>query len=229
MRYAHMVGVTPQIMQQGMRADYRQVDRLSSTLCERMRSAITLRVETAHGTSLTATFEPAFHWVKTSGIISPRYWSNLPAGEVFTTPKSVDGVFICNGTAGDYFGPKYGDLSRTPMTLEIAGGRLAAVHCERGDLRREFEDYCHTDHYSDRVGELAFGTNLALSQMIGILLQDEKVPGVHLAFGDPYGSQTGAPWKSTTHVDVLTRDCNVWIDDLQVIEKGRYLLEALGL
>jgi leucyl aminopeptidase (aminopeptidase T) len=228
-RYAHMVGVTPRIMQQGMRADYRQVDRLSSTLCERMRTATTLRVETDAGTSLTATFDPAYHWVKTSGIISPRYWSNLPAGEVFTTPKSVDGVFVCNGTAGDYFGPKYGDLSSTPMTLEIARGRLASVHCARRDLQQEFFDYCHTDEGSDRVGELAFGTNLALSDMIGVLLQDEKVPGVHLAFGDPYGSQTGAPWKSKTHVDVLTRRCDVWIDDTQVIGNGRYLLEVLGL
>ena len=228
-RYAHMVGVTPQIMQQGMRADYAQVDRLSSVLCERMRTATALRVETDQGTSLTATFDPAYHWVKTSGIISPRYWSNLPAGEVFTTPSSVDGVFICNATAGDYFGPKYGDLSRTPMALEIARGRLVGVHCERGELEREFDDYCHTDEFSDRVGELAFGTNLALTEMIGVLLQDEKVPGVHLAFGDPYGSQTGAPWKSKTHVDVLTRDCDVWIDDAQVIRKGRYLLASLGL
>ena len=33
-RYAHMVGVTPRIMQEGMRADYRQVDRLSQELCD---------------------------------------------------------------------------------------------------------------------------------------------------------------------------------------------------
>jgi aminopeptidase len=228
-RYAHMVGVTPGIMMQGMRADYRLVDRLSIKLCERMRMAASLRVETAYGTSLKATFDPARHWVKTSGIISRRYWSNLPAGEVFTTPASVDGVFVCNGTAGDYFGLKYGELSRTPMTLDIRGGRLAGVHCDRKDLEREFHDYCQTDEHSDRVGELAFGTNLALSDMIGNLLQDEKVPGVHLAFGDPYGSQTGADWKSTTHVDVLTRDCNVWIDDEKVIEKGKYLLGTLGL
>jgi leucyl aminopeptidase (aminopeptidase T) len=115
------------------------------------------------------------------------------------------------------------------MTLEIARGRLVGVHCERGELEREFRDYCHTDAFSDRVGELAFGTNVALTQMIGILLQDEKVPGVHLAFGDPYGSQTGAPWKSKTHVDVLTRVCDVWIDDDQVIRQGRYLLSKLGL
>ena len=78
-------------------------------------------------------------------------------------------------------------------------------------------------------GELAFGTNLGLSAMIGILLQDEKFPGVHIAFGDPYGSQTHADWKSKTHVDVLTRNCDVWIDDDQVISKGHYQLDHLGL
>ena len=228
-RYAHMVGVTPEIMMQGMRADYRLVDRLSTRLCERMRTAKSLRVKTPFGTSVEATFDPGLHWIKTSGLISTRYWSNLPAGEVFTTPASVDGTFVCNATAGDYFGPKYGDLSPTPLTLEIAGGRLVSAQCERKELQDEFWRYCHTDGFSDRVGELAFGTNLALTDMIGILLQDEKVPGVHLAFGDPYGSQTGANWKSSTHIDVLTRDCDVWIDDMQVIGHGRYHLDALGL
>ena len=228
-RYAHMVGVTPEIMRQGMRADYRLVDRLSERLCERMRGARSLRVETPEGTAFTATFDPALAWIKTSGLISRRYWSNLPAGEVFTTPKSVDGVFVCDGTAGDYFGPKYGDLRATPLTLDIGGGRLQAAHCVRKDLEREFWDYCHTDEHSDRVGELAFGTNLALDRMIGILLQDEKFPGVHVAFGDPYGNQTGATWKSCTHVDVLTRNCDVWIDDEQVIIGGRYRLDLLGL
>ena len=228
-RYAHMVGVTPEIMKQGMRADYRRVDALSRRLCERMRTATALRVTTKLGTNFTASFDSSLAWVKTSGLISSRYWSNLPAGEVFTTPASVDGTFVCNATAGDYFGPKYGDLSPTPLTLELRGGRLAAAHSSRSDLEREFWDYCHTDEYSDRVGELAFGTNIGLDRMIGVLLQDEKVPGVHLAFGDPYGSQTGANWKSRTHIDVLTRDCDVWIDDEQVIAGGKYLLEKFEL
>jgi leucyl aminopeptidase (aminopeptidase T) len=228
-RYAHMIGVTPRIMREGMRADYRQVDRLSQQLCERMATARQLTVRTAGGTDFTATFDRRHTWVKTSGIINPRYWSNLPAGEVFTTPASVDGTFVCDGTAGDYFGPKYGDLQATPLTLQISGGRLIAAQCERSDLEREFWSYCHTDENSDRVGELAFGTNIALETMIGVLLQDEKIPGVHLAFGDPYGSQTGADWKSRTHIDVLTRQCDVWIDDEQVIARGKYLMERLGL
>jgi leucyl aminopeptidase (aminopeptidase T) len=228
-RYAHMIGVTPLIMTQGMRTDYRLVDRLSDRLLERVHAGQSLRVRTPAGTSFTATFDPAMEWVKTSGLISCRYWSNLPAGEVFTTPGRVDGTFVCDGTAGDYFNAKYGDLSRTPLRLEIEGGRLVGIDCGRRDLEREFWEYCHTDEHSPRVGELAFGTNIGVSQMIGILLQDEKIPGVHLAFGDPYGSQTGADWKSSTHVDVLTRDCDVWIDEGQVIAGGSYLLTELGL
>lgn len=228
-RYAHMVGVTPEIMQQGMRADYRKVDELSDRLRERMLRAETLTVKTQAGTSFQAHFNPQLDWVKTSGLISPRYWSNLPAGEVFTTPAAVDGTFVCDATAGDYFNGKYGDLQATPMVMKIDGGRLTSVECSRKDLEEEFWNYCHTDENSDRVGELAFGTNLGLSQMIGILLQDEKFPGVHIAFGDPYGSQTHADWKSRTHVDVLTRKCDVWIDEDQVIEKGCYQLDHLGL
>jgi leucyl aminopeptidase (aminopeptidase T) len=228
-RYAHMVGVTPRIMREGMRADYLQVDRLSNQLCARMDHANSLTVRTAAGTHFSATFDRKLAWVKTSGLINPRYWSNLPAGEVFTTPGSVDGTFVCDGTAGDYFNAKYGTLERAPLVLEIRGGRLRTARCDRADLQRDFWDYCHTDENSDRVGELAFGTNLGVREMIGILLQDEKVPGVHLAFGDPYGSQTNADWKSRTHVDVLTRNCDVWIDDEQVIADGQYLLAKFDL
>jgi leucyl aminopeptidase (aminopeptidase T) len=228
-RYAHMVGVTRRIMREGMRADYRQVDRLSQELCQRMQHAESLTVKTAAGTDFRATFDHSLAWVKTSGIINPRYWSNLPAGEVFTTPGSVDGTFICDGTAGDYFNAKYGPLKDTPLVLQIRGGRLVDAQCTRKDLQKDFWDYCHTDANSERVGELAFGTNLGLREMIGILLQDEKVPGVHIAFGDPYGSQTRADWKSTTHVDVLTRYCDVWIDDRQVIADGQYLLDQFAL
>src|SRR3982074_3540167 len=181
-RYAHMVGVTAEIMQQGMRADYRMVDRLSDKLRERMMRAETLTVKTEAGTNIAAHFDPGLDWVKPSGLISPRYWSNLPAGEVFTTPATVDGTFVCDATAGDHFNGKYGDLQSTPLVLEIKEARLVHADCARKDLQQEFWEYCHTDENSDRVGELAFGTNLGLSEMIGILLQDETFPGGHVTF-----------------------------------------------
>ena len=60
-RYAHMVGVTPRIMREGLRADYRLVDRLSQQLCDRMRTAVRLNVKTRAGTDFVAgtPFSPA--------------------------------------------------------------------------------------------------------------------------------------------------------------------------
>src|SRR2546422_2433186 len=71
-RYAHMVGVTPEIMQQGMRTDYTLVDRLSDRLRQRLHGARSLRVRTDAGTSFTAVFDPSLEWVKTSGLIDRK-------------------------------------------------------------------------------------------------------------------------------------------------------------
>src|SRR5260221_534378 len=68
-RYAHMVGVTPEIMHQGMRADYRMVDRLSEKLRARMLRAETLTVKTEAGTQFAAHFDRGLDWVKPSGLI----------------------------------------------------------------------------------------------------------------------------------------------------------------
>lgn len=226
-RYAHMVGITEAIMCQGMRADFRKVDEVSKRLLEKAKLAETITVKSRCGTDMVATFSQERTWRKTSGIIE-EVWSNLPGGEIFTAPMSVDGIFVIDGSVGDHFSAKYGVLDKTPMTLEIEGGYLKKVSCENKALEKEFWEYCHTAEGSDRVGEFAIGTNLAVFEFTGNLLQDEKMPGIHIAFGDPYGSQTGAPWSCPTHVDVITGTCDVWIDDFKVMENGIFLAEELG-
>ncbi len=223
-RYAHMVWISDEIMRQGMRADYHEVDALSDRVLTHLRPARTVTVRSAAGTDIRARFEDSIQWVKTSGLINREYWSNLPAGEVFTTPVTVDGVFVVDGTVGDYLCPKYGDLSTHPLTLEIQDGRLHDAHCANKDLLRDFMDYCHEERNGDRIGEFALGTNIAVTSMIGNLLQDEKVPGVHIAFGNPYGSQTGARWTCGSHIDAITRDCDVWADDHQIMAAGHFLV-----
>ncbi len=226
-RYAHMVGITEAIMCQGMRADFDKVDEVSKRLMQFARKAKKIEVKSRCGTDLVATFNPDYIWRKTSGIIE-EVWSNLPGGEIFTCPWSVDGVFMVDGTAGDHFSHKYGVLEATPMRLDIEGGYLKKVTCANQELEKEFWDYCHTAPGSDRVGEFAIGTNLAVFEFTGNLLQDEKMPGVHIAFGDPYGSQTGADWSCITHVDVITGSCDIWIDGLMVMEHGIFLADQLG-
>ena len=91
-------------------------------------------------------------------------------------------------------------------------------------LRDDFWAYTHTDENSDRVGEFAIGTNIELREIIGHILQDEKFPGIHIAFGNPYGAHTGADWYSSTHIDVVGAQFDIWIDDDKIMERGRFLI-----
>ena len=225
-RHAHMVNINRQIMLEGMRADFTRVDRLSQKVVEMVRKASKVRATTAAGTDLTADLNPNYRWLKTSGIITPEKWGNLPGGEIFTTPGEVNGTFVIDGVVGDYLCAKFGNLHDTPLTVRIQGNRLTEAHSENLELESDFWKYTHTDENSDRVGEFAIGTNIDLREVIGQILQDEKYPGVHIAFGNPYGAHTGAQWDSTTHIDVVGRKFNIWVDDEQIMREGKFLVEA---
>jgi aminopeptidase len=224
MRHAHMVNIEKRIMLEGMRADYDKVDELSRKVWEIATAAQTVRATTAAGTDVTASLNKNYKWVKTSGIISVNKWGNLPGGEVFTTPGDVNGTFVIDGVVGDYLCAKYGDLRETPLTIRVKGNRVVEAKSKNQELEQEFWKYTHTDENSDRVGEFAIGTNLGLRGVIGNILQDEKLPGVHMAFGNPYGAHTGAEWWSGTHIDVVGRDFDIWADDRQIMSAGKFLI-----
>jgi leucyl aminopeptidase (aminopeptidase T) len=227
MRHAHMVNIEKRIMLQGMRADFERVDELSVKVRDIGQHAHQVRARTAAGTNIVAAMNRDYRWIKTSGIITPFKWGNLPGGECFTTPGEVNGVFVIDGVVGDYLCAKYGDLRETPLTVEVKGNRLASAESKNQELRDEFWEYTHRDENSDRVGEFAIGTNLALSDVIGNILQDEKIPGVHIAFGNPYGAHTGADWYSSTHIDVVGREFDIWADDRQIMKKGQFTADLL--
>lgn len=225
-RHAHMVNINRQIMVEGMRADFLKVDRISAKVIELVTRAKRITARTAAGTDLTADLNPNYRWLKTSGLISPDKWGNLPGGEVFTTPGEVNGTFVIDGVVGDYLCAKYGDLKGNPLTIRIRGNRLTEAHSSNRDLEENFWQYTHTDENSDRVGEFAIGTNIELKDVIGQILQDEKYPGVHIAFGNPYGAHTGAEWYSSTHIDVVGRKFDIWVDEQQIMRSGQFLIEA---
>jgi aminopeptidase len=228
MRHAHMVNITPEVMVEGMRADFNAVDRLSQIVLDKVRAANYVHATTAVGTDIRAELNPNYKWFKTSGIISPEKWGNLPGGECFTAPGEVNGVFVVDGVVGDFLCAQYGLLKETPLTIEISRNRITNVECVNKELERAFWEYTHTDENSDRVGEFAIGTNIGVTRVIGNILQDEKFPGIHIAFGDPYGNHTGAPWRSTTHIDVVGLEFNIWLGgaegEEQIMRDGKFLI-----
>src|SRR5207244_3517014 len=207
-----------------LRAEFPKVDRISQKVLDLVRIAKRITAKTAAGTDMTADLNPDYKWLKTSGLISPEKWGNLPGGEVFTTPGEVNGTFVIDGVVGDYLCAKYGDLRDTPLTVQVERNRIKDLQSGNRELVNDFWNYTHTDENSDRVGEFAIGTNIGCRSVIGNILQDEKLPGIHMAFGNPYGAHTGADWYSGTHIDVVGRNFDIWADGHQIMNAGQFLI-----
>lgn len=223
-RHAHMVNINKQIMLEGMCADYLKVDELSEKLIKKAKKAKTITVTSQAGTNMIAEFSAKLKWLKTSGIISVEKWGNLPGGEIFTSPFNVNGTFVVDGVVGDYLCQKYGDLKNTPLKIDIKDSRITKMECSNKELLEEFTAYTMTDENSNRVGEFAIGTNIACKHVIGQILQDEKLPTVHIAFGHPYSAHTGADWQSTTHIDCVSVNCSIMLDEELVMDNGKFLI-----
>ena len=223
-RHGHMLDVDRSLMLDGMTVDYDEVYRVTHRVYEVAREASRIEVATRLGTELTATFSPRHRWVPCDG----RYWEqgrwgNLPEGEVFTAPLSVDGLLV-GEELGDHFASRYG-LLEEPVRLHVRGGRVIGVEMPgHPEIEAEVRAYLGQGPESNRAGEFAIGTNVGLTRIVGKFVQDEKFPGVHVAFGDPYGAETGADWRCPSHVDVLASRADVWVDGRQIMREGRFLV-----
>lgn len=224
-RHGHMPGITRQLMEMGMNADYDAVADLTMRLHQRVQGVRMARVTNPNGTDFQVLFHPEWKWLPDTGKFhQPRAWGNLPAGEVYTAPVWLHGRIVTN-LLGDYFSEKYKELT-PPLQFDVFDNRIVldSMTGARPEVIREFKEYLTSDPMGTRAGEFAMGTNIGLTRLVGNLLQDEKIPGVHVAFGHPYSDETGAPWTAKTHVDVVILDTDVWLDGQLVQRKGKYLL-----
>ncbi len=234
-RHAHMVQVSETIMRTGMCVDYDKVKEVTDRLYEVLLPAKEIHVTSPAGTDFTATFDSSLKWIPCSGVIDKvGDWDNLPSGEVYTAPKTFEGKLVVDGTIGDWLEEKYADVDFQEFPLiiqvkhEIGGSFVSKVECKHPELLEDFKAYVGSEPNASRVGEVGLGTNIFLKEIIGNILQDEKFPTVHVAFGDPYHEKTGATWVSDYHIDLLMRDCSIWVDGKQIMDKGQYISEILG-
>lgn len=222
-RHAHMIGITERLMREGMTADYHQVAALTHRVTEVMRPARVAHVFSPEGTDLVVTFDPHRHWVPCTGLYHRQgQWGNLPEGEAFTCPATANGV-VAARVLGDYFSEKYGVLD-APVFFDIHDGEVSSMRSVRQDVVDDVWAYVSSAENGRRVGEFAIGTNSALHDLCGNLLQDEKLPGMHVAFGDALAHETGAGWASTIHVDVIPITCTIVVDGRPIMVDGTFTL-----
>lgn len=221
-RHAHLINVTPEAMRAGMCADYPAIDRLQDRLLAMLEPDATLHLTSPAGTDCRVTLDPAHRWVKANGLIRPGRWQNLPSGEIFTCPATVDGTYVVDRGITDWFEHKYGDLAACPVMIRFAGGRVRDVRSDNANLARDLMLYVHSNENGDRAGEIGIGTNPWLAAARGTASFADKLPGAHFSLGDPLRADTGATWTSQTRVSIVGAVATVAVGGATILREGTF-------
>ncbi|MFB6283840.1 MAG: aminopeptidase [Halobacteria archaeon] len=198
-RCASMPGITEEMMLGAVNADYIEVQEMAERYLEVLDGKETMRLVSEAGTDLTLDVGGR-EWIPDTGIChEPGENTNLPAGEVFISPVSGDGVLVIDGSmAGS-------GVVEEPIEIEFEDGRavdisnpeLAKLVDEAGDCGRN-------------LAELGIGLNPE-AELVGDVLQDEKVFGtIHVAIGDSSGF--GGDVECSIHLDGIVKNPTVEVD-----------------
>ncbi len=146
--------------------------------------------------------------------------SNMPSGEVFTSPieESVEGEIYF-----DYPTMIFGEHVQG-IHLQVKNGLIIQYSAFIG---QETLDKVFATEGAKRFGEVAIGTNLNIQQASNNILFDEKIGGtVHMAVGQSY-YQCGGLNKSSIHWDLITDMRNggkIFTDGKLIYENGEFLI-----
>lgn len=152
-------------------------------------------------------------WINSDG------QSNMPSGEVFTSPVE-DSV---NGVVHFSFPALYMGKEVEEVTLWVKDGYIEKWEAAKG---KQVLDQVFGMEGTRRFGEAAIGTNYQIDRMTRNILFDEKIGGtIHMAIGQSY-LQTGGKNQSPVHWDMITEMRNggeIYADDEKIYENGKFL------
>lgn len=221
-RHAHMIGLTDAVIRQALAVDPRETASLGQRLIERMRPSSRFEVKSPGGTSLVVETDPDHRWHNEHGILDGPGWTNLPAGEVITSPARVDGVFVPDGGVWMTDGSALDRTAIHRLRLRFAWGRLVDVDGP-DEAAHMLLSHLTSGRDGRRVGQVSFGTNAGVVAPIGVSAQDVKLRGFHLILGYSAPELTGASWNGDRIVQLLQRRAAVWVDGVPVLANGRYV------
>ena len=204
-RVATLPGITEEVFLTGLDADYQVIATHCETIREQVAGAQTVRVTTDLGTDITFTVGNREWYVDTGIVHKPGAMSNLPAGETFISPETATGRFVVDGTMAPH-----GLLEGRTLAFEVEDGLVTDIDDEA--VRETVEGAAEeVGEAAYNLAELGIGANVAVTELVGSVLLDEKAAGtVHIAIGDDAG--IGGETEAPIHLDGIIREPTVTAD-----------------
>jgi len=217
-RIATLPGITEDMMERTLNADYKEIARKSDILADIITKASNIRITTEKGTDINLAVEGREGHSDTGLNYEPGDFSNLPAGEAYVAPMEglSEGVIVFDGSMAGV-GILKDEVIRVKVekgyATEITGGpgaeKLYSIMQPFGKL-------------AFNLAELGIGTH-DKALITGAVLEDEKVIGtVHIAFGD--NKSMGGTIRVASHLDGVITEPTVIVDGETIMDQGKFLI-----
>ncbi|MEZ3115101.1 aminopeptidase [Halobaculum sp. MBLA0147] len=209
-RGATLPGITAEVFATGLDADYDAIAAHSADIYEQVADADEVRVTTEAGTDLRLDVTDREWYQDTGDVAEPGSFSNLPAGEVFTSPATADGTYVVDGTMMPHGRLADGEQ----LHFEVEDGLVTEISDD--EIRAQVETAAEeVGDAAYNLAELGIGTNVGVTELVGHVLLDEKAAGtIHVAIGDnaSIGGETEAP----IHLDGIVTEPTVFADGEEI-------------
>lgn len=211
-RGATLPGITKEIWNTSLQADYTTVKRISEQVYELLADTDTVHITTPSGTDISFDVDIDFFHKDTGIIHELGQFGNLPAGEADGGVLNMNGTLVVDAFP---FAPR-------GTTIEIEDSTAVAVQ-HPGNESSQLSEAFDAIEGARNVAEFGFGTNPEAT-LISNILQDEKVLGtVHVAFGDntSYLPEQHPRYNPCEiHWDTVCEAATVLFDDQKVLDDG---------
>ncbi|WP_434309503.1 aminopeptidase [Hominifimenecus sp. rT4P-3] len=220
-RYMNQNGVHPELLVRNIgKVDNIMLNKFIMAMTEYTKNGKHMRVTAPNGMDIEFDNEPGREYLVADGFVGKNEIKMFP-GQIAWAPRfeTINGTIIVDGTLS----PPLGAV-KSPVKFTIEKGEIVKI--EGGPDAQAFEEWLRSfnDPQMFRVAHLAygFGPNAKLS---GDIVEDERVWGcTEWGFGNVGGclvsdiGEQGIP--GACHSDGICLNCSVWIDGVQVLDKG---------
>jgi aminopeptidase len=216
-RGATLPGVTAEMLARLMSTDFDALAARCRAVAALLTAADDAHLTCPRGTDLRLDLRGRAGISDEGDLAAPGAFGNLPCGEGFMSPVDGEGT-IATSALGDV------GLTDEPVLLTVRDGRLAGAEATSDAAQRFLDALDAHGPLGRNLAELGVGTN-DRATVTGNILEDEKILGTtHIAFGASAG--IGGTVTVPVHLDVVVFEPSLRIGGTQVLDAGRWLLDA---
>jgi len=221
LRYLNLVGLSVDMMVRNIgRIDYPNLEKFMKKIAKKTFSAKHMRITTPAGTDVEFDNEPGRPQLLDLGYADTP-GSHMMAGQIGWSPnfESINGKIVFDGSLV----PPIVGILKEPVHLTVKKGEVVKI--EGGKEATEYDKWLKSfnDPQMLKLAHVCYGFGPG-ARLTGNIVEDERVWGAtEWGIGNVGAILVPGGISGSSHSDGICLNSSVWLDKVQIMDKGQLL------